>query len=66
LLLEKLPEIELHHREKEGSLPIVKAPKDVIGHRKYDGNAVGIKKATMRPIQSICYSNYSAYRNHRK
>jgi len=51
LLLDTIPEIEVHHREKEGSLPSVKAPKHIIGFREYDGKAVGIK--------SIHYETYA-------
>ena len=55
LILKRLPELERHHREKEQSLPTIKAPKHIIGFRDIDGQAVGIKKAD--------YQHYDIKRN---
>ncbi len=44
LLLADLPELELYHRSKEGSLPFIRAPKHILGYRTTDGLPIGIKK----------------------
>ena len=42
-LINEIHELDRHHMKKEGSLLTVKAPKHVIGFRRVDGKAVGVK-----------------------
>ncbi len=52
-LLKVVHPLDLAHREKEGSLFTVKAPKHVIGFRIFDGKAIGLKPEQYAGYQRI-------------
>ena len=52
-LLKEIHELDRYHMQKEGSLLKVKAPKHVIGFRRCDGKAVGIKPKDYEVYQQI-------------